>query len=684
MKNLTIAIVLFLSSLSFTYGQNCTLSFPCLGVQQAGYVNIPLTCDTIDALVAGIELYITYDSDIIEAIGFFDLHPIFENDPPTINLQYSQNEIFFLWTDGTFMGQEINPGESLFSITFDYNGFGTSEIIIDGNMGDPLYNMFNLTVINGCIGPDCICDGYTWTGEQDNNWFNPNNWNTLAIPSNSDVVTIPFDGVIHFPTIESYGAKTLSISINPNAFLKILPGGSLTTYGNTTIEGALMIESDENGYSGSYINNGMVAGSGKFEFNRHITNSSSLSEISGWHFISSPVDGFRSDSIPDYMINQWDENFGSWQFIQQTGDCNPANPPVTIDPMEGWSIKLDEDYISNCGFGTGSIIEMIGNVSDLHSGSVDIPYTFTPGNPNIGWNLIGNPYPCSIDPMEIDWPENLNQSLYFWDGNINTYFSWAGGVGPEYIAPTQGFFLNATGNGTFAFYGSERIHDSIGGPWLKDKIEDLITLKATAENPEFYDLTYIRELNNSTFEFDKEWDAYKLLAINSATPQFYTHFGDILYSINTQPDLFELIELGFEAGESGTFTIEAIETSDIEELYLEDMYYGSFTDLLTESYTFDYTIGDIPERFMIHFFTISVTEVWDSQIKIWSAEKNIMVKTLEETQGKIRVFDLLGQIVAQEQINSPTTKIPINTEGHFFIVEVITQDAKVNKTVFCY
>jgi hypothetical protein len=684
MKKFIITTIVLLSIAFTILGQNATFSLPCLGEQPPGTFNFPVICESIDELLFSFEFYFAYDNDILDSVEIINLHPyLFENGFAS-NLYYTQNEIFVLWTDGNFAGVQLNPGDSLFTLAFYYNGIGTSEIIFSGTSLSPTFELFNLIFINGCVGSDCICDGFIWTGEEDNNWFNPGNWNAQSIPDHSDEVTIPFEGIINFPVIEGSGAKTLSMTIDQDAFVRIIPGGDLTTFGTLIIDGALEIESDENGGSGSYINNGNIVGNGSFKFSRHITNSSQVDEISGWHYLSSPIQNFSSDSIPDYIVNKWDENAGLWQMIQQTSDCTPANPADTLMNMESWSIKLDEEYVSNCGFGTGPVIEMLGNGTDLQGATYQTLYYFTTGNPWMGWNMIGNPYPCSIDPLEINWPENMNQSLYFWDGNVNTYFAWAGGVGHGNIAPTQAFFINASGNGTFTFDGTERIHANNGGQWLDTEIEDLVILKATAENPAYYDLTYFRRLEGTNAEFDKHWDAYKLIANNTETPQIYSFINNELYSINTK-SYWDEQGVAFEAGKSGNYTIDAIETSEFNLLFLEDLYTGNFVDLLIDSYVFNYTIGDMPERFILYFLptTIGIEKVNDFNIQIWAAENGIFISNPENHYGEINIYNLLGELIIKKEMTSCQAKFQLQSNSNVYIVEVITSSNSIKKKIIC-
>jgi len=668
-----ITILLLTLGIVYLQAQIATLSLPCLGVQPAGQIYVPIKVDTINSDVLTIQLYVQYNSAHLTYDHAEQFHPNFP-EAEWIFVDVG-GETGINWMGADMQPEIINPGESFCTLVYIYDGVGYSDLILYGGLGGFLID--SLTFINGCVGPGCICGLNIWTGNIDENWDNSGNWSKGSVPV-AENVEIPDVGKAPFPVIYFPGALTDSLTIYPNASLTIAPGGDLTTNGLFTNDGLFLIQSDENGLSGSFINNESIAGNGIFEFDRHITNSSPSSDPFNWHFLSSPVQEFYSDDIPDYFINKWDELIGTYQFIQGI-PCTPADPPVILNLMEGWSIKLDPDYISNCGFGTGEIIEIQGN--EFNSGVYSVPFSYTIGMPFAGWNLLGNPYPCSIDPLLIDWHENLNQSIYLYDGRLNNFFAWAGGVGPQSIPPTQGFFVNAISDGTFTFSGDERIHDT-ENTWFKSDIENLLTLKATTNGNEFYDLTHIRFLEEATSDFDKEWDAYKLLSNTPEVPQIYSSTEDDILSINTKPAI-EMVPLAFITEQSGTFTIEAIETSDFADVMLEDLFTGTLTDLLVNSYTFDYTAGDDPDRFIIHFTPVGFQEYEASNIKkIWSNEHNIYVNILNSSDGYILVYNFIGQEITKKDIEPGLNVIPVHEVNTFYLVRVVTSADAVTAKVY--
>lgn len=82
------------------------------------------------------------------------------------------------------------------------------------------------------------------------------------------------------------------------------------------------------------------------------------------------------------------------------------------------------------------------------------PVTYTAAG-DTGWNLIGNPFLASIDWDDGNWTKtNMDNSIYVWSDTANSgngdYLTWnglTGSLGDGKIAPFQGFWVKANGNG---------------------------------------------------------------------------------------------------------------------------------------------------------------------------------------------------------------------------------------------
>jgi hypothetical protein len=138
--------------------------------------------------------------------------------------------------------------------------------------------------------------------------------------------------------------------------------------------------------------------------------------------------------------------------------------------------------------------------------------------------------------------------------------------------------------------------------------------------------------------------------------------------------------MSFFAAQSMSYTIEAIETGDFANVILEDRFYGVQTDLLTDSYTFNYNVNDEPDRFFIHFTPLATPELSASSINMWTNDHKIFVQT-PEMSGDIVVYNMMGQEVSRTQIQAGLNVVPVSDVNALYVVKItgseITKTGKV-------
>jgi hypothetical protein len=137
--------------------------------------------------------------------------------------------------------------------------------------------------------------------------------------------------------------------------------------------------------------------------------------------------------------------------------------------------------------------------------------------------------------------------------------------------------------------------------------------------------------------------------------------------------------MGFVANGAGTYTIEAIETSEFANVVLEDGLTFVQTDLLNGSYTFNYTEGEYP--FVIHFTPLGTPEHDANSINIWAANQTIYVQA-PATNGDIVVYNMMGQEVVKTAIQPGLNVIPMENVNTYYIVKVLGSDITETGKVF--
>lgn len=113
----------------------------------------------------------------------------------------------------------------------------------------------------------------------------------------------------------------------------------------------------------------------------------------------------------------------------------------------------------NFNVGSGRMIYMSSGNQHLSlegkpaKGNENIPLSYTnSGDPEEdGWNLIANPYPCTIDWNDLDWTKtNIDNAIYVYHAATGLYASYVNGIGnnggSNLIAPFQAFWVHANGN----------------------------------------------------------------------------------------------------------------------------------------------------------------------------------------------------------------------------------------------
>lgn len=524
----------------------------------------------------------------------------------------------------------------------------------------------------------------TWDkGGDGMNWFDPDNWSPDGIPTEEEVVEIQSGNTILLNNIDV--ALTKDLTIFPGSTLIIIPEAGLSTYGLFTNNGSLIISSNGDGYSGSFIDLGGIAGTGFFEFDRDLIcsgTSPGSSDPYGWHYLSVPFDGFTTDGLYDYFVNAWDQPTGMWTKFDPWSSFGPCTqwPTTPLNTLDAWSINFDNTYPDNCNpplpQGTGHQVEFVCGVSGVHTGPYSKPFGYGATGYQM-WNLIGNPYPSGLAMDQISWPAELVAGAAYYDGCAGNYVYWTPATGPYTMAPTLGFFTEATAPGVFSLTGAERAHDA---DWFwKSDLTNMLKLQASGNGGT--DVTTVRFMDNVTAGFDRNGDFHKLISGKDYLPQIYTYAGDDMLAINALPET-ESVPMGFVANGSGTYTLEATETSDFSQVFLEDKFTGTVTDLLMESYSFSYQEGENPDRFVIHFKDVPVNNGEEPEISVFSDQNNVVIGNTGNLEGNIGIYNLVGQCIRSVGLENGTNTIPLDGVNGIYIVKVNTESGVVNKKVY--
>lgn len=159
----------------------------------------------------------------------------------------------------------------------------------------------------------------------------------------------------------------------------------------------------------------------------------------------------------------------------------------------------------------------VGNVTP-----VTLPVTFTPSGSILddGWNLVGNPFPSTIDwNASNGWTKiNLDGAFYITDNGSSSsiqYAAWNGTTGTnggtQYIATGQAFWVKANGSGTPVLQTDENVKTpGTQTTFFREGTpENLLRIALVQGNVR--DETVIHFRDDATSSFDSHADAVKLV-----------------------------------------------------------------------------------------------------------------------------------------------------------------------------
>jgi hypothetical protein len=705
-------------------------------------VNVSIYCDAITGgPVRSGQFFILYNPEVLTPL----LVPNpYGGDPQywtNLNLYFlfggaipassnpSPGDLRFVFVSFTQVG--MTAGSTLFQMAFTYNG-GYTDITFDfvpaklvptipdlpgGKLEKGETKMANTSNVNFILEPFAVSgsvgvSGPTaniWQGDaiapaDPTDWFTGENWSLGTVPPSVepyDDVEIPMLAKASYPTIAGGIAYTGTLTLATGATLLVGPTGGLETHGLFTNDGFFGVVSDGAGNGGTYIDFAGVGGNGLYNYWRDMGPTYPEGDVRGWHFISAPISPFFTSDIYDYWLNVYDEGLASYFHIEgDEPNCIPYNdgqypPAPTTQPLQvgplndwqpsvGWSVKFDEAYDCEAiNPGTGTVIEFGGgplgppNAAGVHTGPIPAPFLAAGADP-AHWNLLGNPYYSAINAELMTWPVELNVETHKWDadGGIGAWIDWSPALPPgdpaAIIAPTQGFFTSAIINGVLGFTNAERVH---GGTFYKSEVSSYLKLQAS--NGELLDYTHIRFMDEATEGFDRVWDAHQM----DSDFAIYTYQDGIETSINAQPNV-KPIPMAFVASADGQYTIDAVETSDFTEIYLQDLLTGEVTDLLASGYSFTHVTGNDPDRFVIHFAPLGTPEFDINSVNIYSHERNIYVNVPETLMGNIVVFNMMGQEVVSLDTEPGMNVIPMDNVNTYYVVKVVSNNQAITGKVY--
>lgn len=448
-------------------------------------------------------------------------------------------------------------------------------------------------------------EGTIWLGDHSQDWFHDPDW-TNGVPHRKKSGLVPARRP-NYPRIVG-DAEAKALIVEKGAYIVVKPQGTLTTFDTTYMFGkyAMCLYSDSTG-TGAFLPKAGFRGSATAYIEQWL-------DADMWHHVAAPIDSGMSGSYLSIYLLPWEESLNNW------GDyIVPLDVP--LPPMKGFAA-----WSSSVWPPMGDTLVWFGGRMNFDSYTTEVTNSGHSGNPAFdGWNLVGNPYTCSIHWDSLGWNKSsVEGAIYIWDPYAQSYRTYLGnGIGipagtTGEIPQGQGFFVKAkTGTGSFGVSPRARMLPTIDFYKSSGYVSSFTdkSLYITVDGQGLTDQVLVRWEEGATNGFDGDFDAYKLFGTNASAPQLYVMGAGttaVPLAINTVgiSDTLIIIPLGLKPGAGGNYVLSF---SDLESFhpntrfFLEDLKLDTVISISgTYTYSFYATGSDAEARFRLVIVPASV------------------------------------------------------------------------------
>jgi len=569
---------------------------------------------------------ITYSYISISPEGAFSSVMVHPDDPDIVSVAARRD----LWRYNTVLNSsslvfEGLPGEFIPDLEYGSVLMGTTT------------GLFKLTETPGSVTTIWRGEGY-WSDAT--RWSNGVPYNLSNAVIDSGQVNVDING------------EANNLDLNPATALTVDSGYTVA------LSGDFIIKSDDKS-DASYIDDGTITVAGTIKVQRYISEDQ-------WHYFTPPVTSATANPFTGMWVKYWDEGMKDWVYISNAGE-----PLLSGKGYATWSP----------GGGTGNAVVQYTGV--LNTGDYT-PSVSLSGDTALdyGWNLVGNAYPSSFNWEDASLTKtNIDNTIYYWNGTQYVTYNGTTHIGSsgvtQFVPPQQGFFIHANdASPVFTVTQQSRTHylqQFMNSPSFT---EGLFRLFVTGNG--YNDETILLFNDDASNGFDSDYDAYKLYGIDEA-PQLYSYGGGEKMAMNVQPfeGPIETVNLGFEAGISGMFTITADGQDNFPgntSILLEDKKLNKIIDLRIDStYTFNASAGDDPDRFVLYFnniVNVNNLSADDDDIKFYLDDNDLIVSTTngELISGDVSVYDILGRVRYHSNLNgSNAQRLSMNLDTGVYV-----------------
>jgi hypothetical protein len=430
--------------------------------------------------------------------------------------------------------------------------------------------------------------------------------------------------------------------------------------------------SDQTG-TATILTPSLITGSGAVNVQQY------LSSGRNW-YMSSPLT--NAVALNAFVYKQYNEPNGSlatnWTTVNENG---------TLIPGKGYTIQPTGTTTYNFGTANGQ----------LNSGDVEVTLTRTTGVTNEGFNLVGNPYPSYLnisallnnDVETSYWLQTRNAGNSAWvydaynkSGDVAVNNS--GNAVTNSVPSMQSFWVkvkDGVASTNLTFTNTMRSHkDVINNRFRAPTNMPLLRFEVTDGTNSDQAVLYFNTNASDTFD---DYDTRKIFNNTDQVPEIYTTAGTRQLMINGMNTygFGTMVPLGFNAGQTGNFSIRASEVSNFDSdtrIVLLDAQLGSQFDLSTgNTYSFASDAVSGSDRFTVTFKSISGTTeccepTTNSGMYVVSQQARIMLNCNTEPSADacMTIYNAVGQKLHSQSVYSNNTVSTRTFEAGVYVVKV--------------
>ena len=385
--------------------------------------------------------------------------------------------------------------------------------------------------------------------------------------SNSSALTV--DSLVVNNSLDDLNLADGDVTFAVN--IDITPGGVFNP-----LDGSVQL----NGSGSTFTMNSDASGTARIAT---LANDATTSDVNGnivfERYVPAVTDGASWLSIGNYVVGatytDWSTSFGSSPLLFTWDETHVLvnNQQSNSNGTNAWSIvnsgtleDADFGYLMYTAANASATFSASGGYNTADPGQL-LTFSNTASHGG-GWHLLTNPYPCPISGSEFLSDNSGLFSTYYMYNNATDLFETSLTGAPATIDIGQSFWVQASSAGNVSFALDQLTSGSNSFVRDLDEFgEGHFALRVEQEDG-LYGSTLVRFHEESTMDWDWEWDATFKQSGNNNNPEIYSVLDNghqlVVNSVGTASET-ESIAITIEAGSAGTVSLSMEEGYQLPE-----------------------------------------------------------------------------------------------------------------------